>query len=177
MRCGRTGAAQSRAAGWRLGRFVLVATVLFVWNAVTGGSASGDPAVAAESEGRLRVGAAITDVTPPNFPVLVNGGFTSKTASEVNTPVNARAIVIDDGGERIAIVVVDSCMMPRPLLDDAKRLAAKQTEIAADRMLISATHTHSAPSCMGALGTDADPAYVSYLRRNWPRRSSRRNRI
>lgn len=149
-----------RAAGWRHGRFLLVTTALFV-----GGAVTGDPSAAAESaEGQLRVGAAVTDVTPPNFPVLVNGGFTSKTASEVNTPVNARAIVIDDGGERIAIVVVDSCMMPRPLLDDAKRLAAKRTEIAADRMLISATHTHSAPSCMGALGTDADPAYVSYLR-------------
>jgi hypothetical protein len=31
-------------------------------------------------------------------------------------------------------------------------------------MLISATHTHTAPSCMGALGTDADPAYVPFLK-------------
>ena len=121
--------------------------------------ATGLPAAA-----ELKVGAAITDVSPPQFPVLVNGGFLSRTASEIRTPVQARAIVVDDGQERIAIVVVDSCMMPRPLLDDAKRLAARRTEIAADRMLISATHTHSAPSCMGALGTDADPAYVSFLR-------------
>ena len=31
-------------------------------------------------------------------------------------------------------------------------------------MLISATHTHSAPASMGCLGTDADPTYVPYLR-------------
>lgn len=159
MRLGQAGAAEMRLAGRRRVRFAAVTAVLSAWIA-----AAWVPLAAAEAEGQLRVGAAVTDVTPPNFPVLVNGGFTSKTASQVNTPVNARAIVLDDGGERIAIVVVDSCMMPRPLLDDAKRLAAKRTGIAADRMLISATHTHSAPSCMGALGTDADPAYVSYLR-------------
>lgn len=118
------------------------------------------PPAAAE----LRVGTAIINVDPPAFPVLVNGGFISKSVSSSKTPVNARALVVDDGEERIAIVVVDSCMMPRELLDDAKRLAAKRTSIETNRMLISATHTHTAPSCMGALGTDADTAYVSFLR-------------
>ena len=112
----------------------------------------------------LRVGAAVVDVTPTQFPVLVNGGMLSNSAATVKTPVNARAIVLDDGNERLAIVVVDSCMMPRPLLDDAKALAALRTKIRADRMLISATHTHSAPASLGCLGTDADPNYVPFLR-------------
>ena len=112
----------------------------------------------------VSVGAAIVDVTPLEFPVYVNGGMTSRSISEVNTPISARAIVIDDGTQRIAIVVVDSCMMPLFLLDDAKALAAKRTKIKADHILISATHTHSAPSSMGALGTPADPNYVPYLR-------------
>ena len=112
----------------------------------------------------LRAGAAVTNVTPPQFPVLVNGGMLSRSVSEVSTPVNARAIVLDDGKERIAIVVVDSCMMPRPLLDEAKQLASQRTKIKPDRMLISATHTHTAPSCMGALGTNADLTYVPFLR-------------
>ncbi|QEG43384.1 LamG-like jellyroll fold domain-containing protein [Roseimaritima ulvae] len=120
--------------------------------------------IAVPARAELRVGAKVVDVSPPQFPVLVNGGMLNKTAGQINTPVSARAIVVDDGQQRLAIVVVDSCMMPRPLLDDAKRLAAKRTDIQPDHMLISATHTHTAPSCMGALGTDADPAYVSYLR-------------
>ncbi|MBM4000850.1 MAG: hypothetical protein FJ297_15145 [Planctomycetes bacterium] len=114
--------------------------------------------------GELRVGAAVTDVSPTSFPVLINGGMLSRTAEKIKTPVEARALVLDDGAERLAIVVVDSCMMPRPLLDEAKQLAAERTGIPADRMLMSATHTHSAPSCMGCLGTDADAAYVPYLR-------------
>jgi hypothetical protein len=119
---------------------------------------------AGRAEAEFRVGAAVVDVTPQQFPVLVNGGMTSRTADKVKTPVNARAVVLDDGKERIAIVVVDSCMMPRPLLDDVKSLAENQLGIRQDRILISATHTHSAPSCMGALGTDADETYVPYLR-------------
>ena len=112
----------------------------------------------------LKAGAAIVDVTPAKFPVLVNGGMTSRTASEVTTRINARAIVVDDGRERIGIVVVDSCMMPRELLDEAKQLAAQQTGLKADRILISSTHTHTAPSSMGALGTDADADYLPVLR-------------
>jgi hypothetical protein len=112
----------------------------------------------------LRVGAALVDVTPIHLPVLINGGMISRTADQVRTPIHARAIVLDDGGERLGIVVVDSCMMPRDLLDDAKNRASQRTEIRPDRMLIAATHTHSAPSSMGCLGTDADPTYVPYLR-------------
>ncbi len=113
---------------------------------------------------QLMAGAAIVDITPTQLPVIVNGGMTSHTASSIRTRLNARAIVLSDKDERIAIVVADSCMMPRELLDEAKQLAATRTKIRPDRMLISATHTHSAASCMGALGTDADPNYVPLLR-------------
>ena len=108
------------------------------------------------SSAELRAGAAVVDVTPVQFPVLVNGGMTSRSASKVNTRVNARAIVLDDGRRRLGIVVVDSCMMPRPLLDEAKQLASQRTKIKPDHMLISATHTHTAPASMGCLGTNAD---------------------
>ncbi|TWU10084.1 Neutral/alkaline non-lysosomal ceramidase [Allorhodopirellula heiligendammensis] len=112
----------------------------------------------------FRAGAAVVDASPTQFPVLVNGGMTSRTAEKVFTPITARAIVVDDGDERIGIVVVDSCMMSRPLLDEAKALAAQRTKLRPDRILISATHTHTAPASMGCLGTDADPSYVPVLR-------------
>jgi len=112
----------------------------------------------------FQAGAAVVDVTPQQLPVLVNGGMLSRSADKVKTPVTARAIVLDDGRTRLAIVIVDSCMMPRALLDEAKQLAAQRTKIRADHMLIAATHSHSAPSSMGCLGTDADAAYVPFLR-------------
>ena len=115
-------------------------------------------------QAELKAGAAIVDISPQQFPVLVNGGITSRTADKVVMPLYARAIVVDNGTERVAIVVVDSCMVGRIILDDAKQLAAQRTKIKPDRMLISATHTHTAPSSMGALGTEMDETYVVYLR-------------
>ena len=119
---------------------------------------------ATDAVAELRVGAAVVDVTPDQLPVLINGGMLSRSADQVKTRVNARAIVLDDGTERLAIVVVDSCMVPRLLLDDAKQRAADRTGLRKDRILVSATHTHTAPSSFGALGTNADPSYVPFLR-------------
>ncbi len=109
-------------------------------------------------------GAAKVDVTPEKLPVLVNGGVLSRSIGKINTRVHARALALSDGKTRLAIVVVDSCMMPRDLLDEAKSLASKRTGIPRDHLLISATHAHSAPASMGALGTSADPAYVPLLK-------------
>jgi hypothetical protein len=112
----------------------------------------------------FKAGAAVIDITPPKLPVLVNGGMLSRYVDKINTRVNARAIVATDGKEQVAIVVADSCMMSREVLDEAKKIAAAKTGIATDHMLISATHAHSAPASMGCLGTDADPNYVPFLK-------------
>ena len=115
-------------------------------------------------QAELKAGAAIVDITPRQFPVLVNGGMTSRSADKAIAPLYARSIVLDNGTERVAIVVVDSCMIGRMILDDAKQLAAQRTKIRPDRMCISATHTHTAPSSMACLGTELDENYVVFLR-------------
>ena len=112
----------------------------------------------------FKAGAAIIDITPPKLPVLVNGGMLSRYVDKINTQIHARAIVATDGKTPIAIVVADSCMMGRELLDDVKKMAAAKTGIAMDHILISATHAHSAPASMGCLGTDPDPNYVPFLK-------------
>lgn len=116
-----------------------------------------------DARAELKAGAAVIDVTPKQFPVIVNGGFLGRAVSDVKSRLSARAIVVDDGDIRLAIVVVDSCVLPRPFLDEVKQLATQRTKIRPDRMLISATHTHSAPSVMNCFAT-ADPTYIPYLR-------------
>ena len=121
---------------------------------------------AAQSELRaeLRAGCSVVDITPRTFPVLVNGGMLSRSLSKVKTPVNARALVFSDQDELVGIVVVDSCMMGRAFLDDVKAEVSKRLGLRTDRLLICATHCHSAPASMGCLGTEADPQYVPFLK-------------
>jgi hypothetical protein len=108
-------------------------------------------------------GAAAVDITPLELPVIINGSFHERQADRCQDRLHARALVLDDGSTKLAILVVDSLMMPRSLLDDVKQRAAAATGIAADHMLISATHTHSAPAVMGCLGSRADEAYRGWL--------------
>jgi hypothetical protein len=111
----------------------------------------------------FRAGAHAIDITPTNFPVIVNAMFTERTATQAHDPLHVRCLVLNDGTNRIAIAVVDTCMMSRDLIDEAKELARRKTGIPTDRMLVSATHTHSAPSAMGCLGSRADTNYARYL--------------
>ena len=91
----------------------------------------------------LLAGAVIVDVTPRKFPVIVNGSMVSRTVDKVKTPLSARGLAISDGETTVVLVVVDSCMMPRPLLDEVKEKASALTGIPTGRMMISATHPHS----------------------------------
>jgi hypothetical protein len=111
----------------------------------------------------FRAGAFARDITPTNFPAIINGGFLEHRTTNVTDRLHARCLVLDDGRTRLAIAVVDSCMMPRELIDEAKELARAATGIPTDRMLISATHTHTAPATMGCLGCGVDVVYSKGL--------------
>ncbi|MBX6312191.1 MAG: LamG domain-containing protein [Isosphaeraceae bacterium] len=118
---------------------------------------------APDAEPVFRAGAAAVEISPPKLPVIINGGFLEKQAQVIRDPLHARSLVLDDGTTRLAITIVDSCMVPRELADRAKQIAHERTGIPIERMLIAATHTHSAPSAMGALGSRPDPDYVAFL--------------
>lgn len=114
----------------------------------------------------FRAGAAMVDISPVVFPVRVNGMVEERTATVAHDRLMSRALVLDDTQDntsRLAIVVVDSLMLTRDMLDDVKQQASQQTGIPPERMLISATHTHSAPSAMPCLGSRADPEYSQFL--------------
>jgi len=111
----------------------------------------------------FRAGAHAVDISPTGFPVRVNAMFTERSADKVVDPLFAKALALDDGTTRLVLCVVDTCMMPSDLIDRAKADASKATGILTARMLVSATHTHSAPSAMGCLGSRVDPAYAASL--------------
>ena len=111
----------------------------------------------------LEVGGHVQDIAPEKVPVSVVGYFTARYASEVADQLAARTLVIRSGETRVAVQVVDSCGVSREDFDAAKRVASEATGIPAAHMFLSATHTHTAPSAMPGLGTDADPDYRKQL--------------
>jgi putative membrane-bound dehydrogenase-like protein len=115
------------------------------------------------SRAEFRAGAFAVDIGPQEFPVRVNAMFTERSADKVADPLAAKALALDDGTTRVILCVVDTCMIPRDLIDRAKSEASKVTGVPIEKMLVSSTHSHSAPSAMGCLGSRSDPGYVRYL--------------
>lgn len=124
------------------------------------------PALAADAPARppgIMAGAVAVDVTPEHFPISVNGGFADRKAASAADKLHARCLALDDGKTKVALCVVDSCMIPRELGDAARAEASKTTGIPAEHILISATHTHSAPTVTGVFGSDPDDRYAKFL--------------
>jgi hypothetical protein len=111
----------------------------------------------------FRAGAFAADTTPLELPISVNGGMQDRQATQVSDRLHARVLVLDDGRVRIAIVVCDLCAIPRDMCDEAKRLAALSSGIRPDHVLISATHTHTAPTTTAVFQSDPDPTYQHFV--------------
>lgn len=111
----------------------------------------------------LRAGAAAVDITPREFPVNMPGGFNAKLADSAHDPLHARALVLDDGTIRLAIVVVDSLGVAREAVDEAKQAASERCGIPPEKILVSSTHSHSAPPSNATSGPPAAVAYRKLL--------------
>ncbi len=118
---------------------------------------------AGTAEARLRAGAATADITPEEWPIRVVGNFGLTMASKAHDRLAVRALVLEDGGVRMALAVVDSCYVKREEMDEAKGLASKRTGIPVGRMLVAATHTHSAPPSRAVAGNGVEERYVKRL--------------
>jgi hypothetical protein len=116
------------------------------------------------SGGTFKAGCSVIDVSPRVLPAIRNGGFLEESLNRVDDPLHARCLVLSDGAVTLAIAIVDSCMVPRDVCDKIKQRVERDTHIAADRILIAATHTHSAPSLMDyCLGSRQDAAYADFF--------------
>lgn len=105
-------------------------------------------ATAADQEKVLLAGAATSNITPPLGQLIV-GGWKPLPADDVHDELHARCLVLDDGEMRIAIVLCDNVGIPREVFDAAKQMVQAETGLDASRMLMAATHTHSATTARG----------------------------
>ncbi len=90
----------------------------------------------------LKIGSAKRTITP-NPLISVSGGVGApKMATEKKGDLFVRAVVFEKGNEKIAIVNIDNLGWPSALGDKSRKLIK---DIPFNNILISATHTHSAP--------------------------------
>jgi hypothetical protein len=147
--------------------------------------------VTAGAPAPLRAGFAAVDVTPPvpdawtdtdgdarrdedepwqdgngngRFDGVWMAGFHApRPAAGVHDPLWARAVVLDDGTTRLALVVLDAIGLLHDQVLEARARVAPGLGV--DHVVIATTHTHQGPDLMGLWGpgfgrTGVDPAVM-----------------
>ncbi len=106
----------------------------------------------------------IADITPP-LGVHLAGHFVHRPADEIHDPITARALVLDDGSTRVALVGTDLVGIPEQLVAETRALITDQTGIPPEATMIWATHTHAGPELGDLRRSPQDPRYNKLLPR------------
>ena len=119
---------------------------------------------AAIAHAEFRAGIAVRVVTPEPLLPVSGGVGPSNPVTKKHGDLTVRAMVLENGGTRVAFVSTDFLGFPAALGDRVRR---QVKAIPAAHILIGATHTHSAPDCYGFPngrgGTDADLEYLNFV--------------
>ncbi len=117
--------------------------------------------------GRFTAGASMAPINPP-IGSFIAGDRQDRHFTEVHDSLFAKAVVVSDGSEKIAIVTIDCIGLLKPEIDRIRGLVAAGSDLKPDHIIVSSTHTHSGPDVVGIWGKDysasgVDTAYISFL--------------
>ena len=119
----------------------------------------------------LSVGSARVDITPPlTVPELGYPDERHTFFEGVHDPLFAKALVAGDGADRVALVSVDSIGLSRrafgpgrDFIAEVRQRAEGMTGIAADHIMVAATHAHSTPETIAFRPLGEHPGCAEWL--------------
>lgn len=110
---------------------------------------------------QLLAGAA-TAVITPNLGVSLCGAMQDRIAQVVHDELHARSLVLDNGETQLALVVLDLFGARKDWLAEIKHQVHSFTGLPLGNILISCTHTHSAPTTVQVFQSNSDKDYLKW---------------
>lgn len=113
----------------------------------------------------LQAGAAANKITPSKQVYLAGYASNRPNTGGVHDDIWARAVVVQVGQERVAIVVCDLLGLLR---DDVQKIRQRVKSVSPNRVMVLCTHVHSAPDTIGLWGptraqSGRDNEYVNFV--------------
>jgi len=105
--------------------------------------------------GSLKAGLAKAVITPPVGTKLCGYSARTQPSTGVLDDLYAKALVLDDGETRLALVVCDLLWVGRKLASDVRKKVRKQSGIREENVMVTAIHTHYGPDI-----EQADKSYI-----------------
>ncbi len=117
----------------------------------------------------MKVGFAISDITPETGIYLTGYGRPERLATGVHSPLTATAMVLQDGGEEAAVIGMDWCFVDWELTQDIRRGINAATGVPEKNILLCCSHTHSAPHTtymrtLGRVAVDPENKGIEYTK-------------
>ncbi len=158
---------------------VMILSLVFLSGCSSSGGGDDSPASAEAmtTEGTFLAGAAIKVLVPKDNPdwyqEVCLGGFgilgvrnwgklIIARAKGVHDAPYARAMVVEQGGSKIAFLVIDAAMISNNVIRDITDGAAARTDIPSKNILVAVTHSHSSLDLLGYMG-GVSPEYRKFL--------------
>jgi neutral ceramidase len=110
----------------------------------------------------LMAGAATTDITP-SLGASIAGYFHDRKAEDVDDPLHAKAVVLDNGECRIAMVVLDLLGISGEYVKAIRDLVTESTGIPGENVLVACTHTHTGPTIQDIYDCKHDEDYIKWM--------------
>jgi hypothetical protein len=104
---------------------------------------------------QLRAGVAITEVTPGIGVSLGGYPHHPRYNEGVHDPLYAACVLLDDGSTKLAVVNMDVITYSKKHVRAVREEASRKTSIPAANILISCSHSHSAPRASANMTMDA----------------------
>ncbi|MCX5658869.1 MAG: neutral/alkaline non-lysosomal ceramidase N-terminal domain-containing protein [Planctomycetota bacterium] len=106
----------------------------------------------------LAAGAAAVDITPADSQFLFGYPHVKRYSTGVHDPLWATALFLGDGDSAAIFVACDIIFVPKAVAQRARQRIASTTGVPDGNVMLTATHTHSAPITVDYLSNEADPA-------------------
>ncbi len=112
----------------------------------------------------FRAGAAKVDITPP-VGCWLEGIPRDRPSNAIHDPLYARALVIEQGRERICLVTCDLIGMPNEYARDVRTHIAEAIGSHFERVVVACSHNHSGPMMLALFDPveRIDPQYMREL--------------
>lgn len=122
------------------------------------------------ASGAVRAGCAKVNITPPVGGWLSGYGARDKPSDDIEDDLYARALVVGDGDNTVALVATDLLWVPMYMTREVRDIVATKTGIPAQNVMICASHTHFGPKIYretklgpNVQDNSVDDAYVQTL--------------
>jgi neutral ceramidase len=115
----------------------------------------------------LTAGFALSKITPPPGTRMAGYGARTGRSLGVHDELQARALVLDDGRQPLAMVSVDVLALDSAFVEQARAEINRATGLAREAVMIAATHTHGGPVTAlmySPVAQVIDAAYMECLR-------------